>query len=138
MQTHLKRAVSARVYNRTPEGKMLTQPNRAVNILQALNMYQAGTLENKAKAYYEEQGMPIPNFDMMDKIEKYQALNEFKERAKEKVRSLRALDQKQAENHQKLINQRIEQKADEQLQRSRGTGSNDGTRFNTGDGPGVN
>ena len=64
-------------------GKAITNPTAYLPVKEAIKRYQGVPLENTASVFYEEQGMPIPDFTMMSKIEKLEALNEFREKAKQ-------------------------------------------------------
>ncbi|WNK12603.1 MAG: hypothetical protein [Microvirus sp.] len=63
-------------------GKKITMPGMAVNDIDMLKRYAAGSLENQAKGFYEKNGMEIPDFDRMDRIEKLEALEHYREKLK--------------------------------------------------------
>lgn len=65
-----------------PSGHKLTAPGQVVDMKLVAKAYERGTMETKAKGYYEEKGMPIPPFERMSKIERLVALNEYRELAK--------------------------------------------------------
>lgn len=111
-------------------GKKLTLPNMSVNVRQALGMYRDKSMEEKMGAYYEEAGQPIPNFEMMDKIERLEALNEWRNKTIEKQDKLNSLnDQAKKAYDEMVINNKIKLKADElvqQQQRTANTGNQTG------------
>lgn len=98
-------------------GKRLSQPGLGVNIKKALQMYSQGTLENKAAGYYEKAGLPIPEFDRMNLIEKYEALGEWRQKVKDGVFELEQFQlaaNKRAEEARidSLVNKKINEKKD--------------------------
>lgn len=60
-----------------PKSAKATIPNRATDIKKAKQNMALGSLEDRAGAFYESMGIQIPDFRMMDKIEKLQALNHY-------------------------------------------------------------
>lgn len=63
-------------------GPKLYQPGYSVTPQEALQQYSDKDLLNKAAHYYEEQGVPIPEFEKMDKIQKLEMLNVYREEQK--------------------------------------------------------
>jgi len=59
-------------------GRSLTIPNQSVNISDAITRYSAPSIAEKLKGYYEEEGMELPNFDRLDKVERLQLLADAK------------------------------------------------------------
>lgn len=59
-------------------GRSLTIPNQAVDIKIAITRFSAPSIEERLKGYYEEEGLELPNFDRMDKIERLQLLADTK------------------------------------------------------------
>lgn len=59
-------------------GRSLTIPNQSVNISDAITRYSAPTIAEKLKGYYEDEGMELPNFDRLDKVERLQLLADTK------------------------------------------------------------
>lgn len=59
-------------------GRSLTIPGQSVNISDAITRYSAPTILEKVKGYYEEEGMELPNFDRLDKVERLQLLADTK------------------------------------------------------------
>lgn len=60
-----------------PAGKRnLTIPNQAIDIGKSLLRYSAPTIQEQLKGYYENEGLELPNFDMLSKIERLELLNE--------------------------------------------------------------
>lgn len=55
-------------------GRSLTIPNQSVNIGEALKRYSAPSIAERLKGYYEDEGMEMPNFDKLDKVERLQLL----------------------------------------------------------------
>lgn len=98
-------------------GKRLSQPGLGVNIKLALQQYSRGTLENKAAGYYEKAGLPIPEFDRMNLIEKYEALAEWRQKVKDGVTQLEgfrmAAAAREEENRiDSLVNKKLNEKKD--------------------------
>lgn len=66
----------------TPEknnGKKLTIPARTRSPLEAFKMFEMGQPIDQVAGYYEAEGYLEPDFHMMDKIQKLQALNDYRE-----------------------------------------------------------
>lgn len=60
-----------------PAGKRnLTIPNQAIDIGKSLLRYSAPTIQEQLKGYYENEGLELPNFDILSKIERLELLNE--------------------------------------------------------------
>lgn len=60
-------------------GKRLTMPGLYVKPYEALQAFRDKSFEEKAANYYADEGAPIPNFEMMDKIERLEALGEYQD-----------------------------------------------------------
>lgn len=56
----------------------LSIPGQAFNLKFAMEQYKKGTLIERVKGYYEQHGMVAPDFRMMDRIQKLEALAEFR------------------------------------------------------------
>lgn len=67
----------------------ITIPNQALDIKYAMKAYKSGTLIEKQQAIYEKEGIEMPNFSMMDRIQK---LEEFARIRKLKKDSLFKLE----------------------------------------------
>lgn len=114
----------------TPErnkGKKITMPGLAVSISQGLQRLDKGGIVDQAAAYYEEQGMPIPQFEMMSKIEKLEALNEYRQKVKkadETLKSIAEANEKRIadEKLSKLINEKADEKFKSKTKESRSEG----------------
>lgn len=70
----------------------LTIPNLALDIDTALNKFSAQSIEKRLKGYYEQEGMQMPDFDRMDKIQRLtklaevrETVNQLKEKAAQRV-----------------------------------------------------
>lgn len=61
-----------------PPQQSLAIPDQAMNLEYAMKQYKRGTLEERAKGYYEQKGLEVPDFDRMSKIEKLMQLAEFR------------------------------------------------------------
>lgn len=59
-------------------GRSLTIPNQSINISDAITRYSAPSIAEKLKGYYEEEGLELPNFDRLDKVERLQLLADAK------------------------------------------------------------
>lgn len=87
-------------YKPEKTGLSLTEPNQAISIPNALERYAAPSLEEKLHGYYEQQGLELPNFDRLDKVEQLIAFAEHKEKIKnlkEKVDNMVLKDIKEVE-----------------------------------------
>lgn len=60
----------------------LAIPDQAMNLKFAMMQYKRGTLVERAKGYYEQKGLEVPDFDRMSKVEKLMALAEFRKTVK--------------------------------------------------------
>lgn len=61
-------------------GRSLTIPNQAIDIAVSVKRFSAPTIQERLKGYYEEEGMELPNFDLLSKIERLDLLAESRER----------------------------------------------------------
>lgn len=112
----LKRSKNAGLprLNEGLKGKKITMPGMSVNIGEAMRKYVAGTLEEQGKAYYEKEGMPIPDFHKMNKIQKLETLNEYRDvlmKGKDKISNLK---QKYDDIEQQQKHAKVAQKAEHQ------------------------
>lgn len=60
-------------------GRSLTIPNQAISIKIAVDRFSAPSIQERLKGYYEEEGLELPNFDRLDKVERLQYLADAKE-----------------------------------------------------------
>jgi len=60
-------------------GRSLTIPNQGINISDAITRFSAPAIAERLKGYYEQEGLEMPNFDRLDKIERLQLLAEARE-----------------------------------------------------------
>lgn len=86
----------------------LTVPGLAINLEYAMKQYKMGSPIEKMKAIYEEEGMIMPNFNMMTRIEKLQELAKFREM---RIDSISQLNNLQNEAIQKESVERSEEAA---------------------------
>lgn len=107
-------------------GKPITMPGMATNVKQALRMYRDGSFVEKAGAYYEEEGMPIPNFDRMSKIDRLMALNEVRERMISKKKSLDEMNSKAKAIYEDLEKQKQDVRESTGNDHSGNAGTNSG------------
>lgn len=108
-------------------GKRLTLPGLYVKPYEALQQYTDKSIEEKMANAYSDEGSPIPNFEMMDKIERLEALSEYQaivmeKRAELNKRNNEAKEAKQKEEFDNLIKQRVNESLQQQ-QTTAGTGS---------------
>lgn len=61
-------------------GRSLSIPNQAIDIAVSVKRFSAPTIQERLKGYYEEQGMELPSFDLLSKIERLDLLAESRER----------------------------------------------------------
>lgn len=94
-------------------GKLLTMPNRSINIRKAIQNMAFGSMEDRAGAFYEENGLVIPDFRMMDRIEKLHALSEYREEVQRLVNKANQMEIQQDNylNHKKLKDEQQKQAA---------------------------
>lgn len=59
-------------------GRSLTIPHQAIDIGKSVLRYSAPSIQEKLKGYYEEEGLELPNFDRLDKVERLQMLADAK------------------------------------------------------------
>lgn len=88
-------------------GKVLTIPGQTVDLVKALQSYTRNSLEEKVKGYYEKEGMPIPDFHHMDKIQRLQALSDYRTLVDSKVKEVKDISGKvfkaREEEKEKLV-----------------------------------
>lgn len=97
-------------------GKRITMPGLGVDIRQVLQQYAKGTLEERAKGYYDGLGMEIPEFSKMSRIEKLEQLNIYRDLVNKTKNDLEGFGKakKQREEEEK-INKRVKKEVDEKL-----------------------
>lgn len=60
----------------------LTIPGQGINLKYAMEQYRRGSLIERAIAFYEDEKMPMPDFQNMDRIERLGALAEYRKDVK--------------------------------------------------------
>lgn len=70
------------------EQRSLTVPGLAINLQYAMKQYKMGSPIEKMKAIYEEEGVIMPNFNMMSRIEKLEELAKFRQLKTESISQL--------------------------------------------------
>lgn len=98
-------------------GPLLYQPGYSVTPQEALQQYSDKDLLSKAAHYYEEQGVPIPEFEKMDKIQKLEMLNVYREEQKKITDQLDDRNEKA----KKFINNQIKLKQNAEKQQQQQT-----------------
>lgn len=99
------------------EGKKITIPGLGVNIANVMQMYARGSLEERAKGYYEKKGMEVPDFAMMSKIERMEALSEYQKTVINENKKLDTLAEKiEVAKKEAILQKKIKEKVDEQQQ----------------------
>lgn len=99
-------------------GKKITMPGLGVDIRQVMQMYSRGSMEERAKGYYEQEGMEVPDFARMSHIEKLEALGEYRRQAKESNDKLNKLsDASVAKQKDAILQKTVKQKVDDELNR---------------------
>lgn len=63
-------------------GVRITMPGMALNPGRAIEQMALGRIEERVRTFYEQEGMVIPDFYMMDRIDKLQALENYRAYAK--------------------------------------------------------
>lgn len=61
-------------------GRSLTIPGQAIEIGLAVKRFSAPTIQERLKGYYEQEGLELPNFDRLSKIERLDLLAESREK----------------------------------------------------------
>lgn len=84
----------------------LTIPGQGINLKYAMEQYKRGSLIERAIGFYEDQKLPMPNFQDMDKIERLGALAEYRK----EVKRLKAVLDNDVKLKQNAINLREKQK----------------------------
>lgn len=84
----------------------LTIPGQGFNLRYAMEQYKRGSLVERAVAFYEKEGMEMPDFQSMTRIEKLSALADYR---------------KEVERTKTLLNNNEKRKADvlEQQQKAK-------------------
>lgn len=96
--------------------KKITMPGLSVDVKLALQQYARGSMEERAKGYYESQGMIIPDFNKMSHIERLEALNEYREIAKNSQVELQGFATARAKREDELkLSNLVNKKVDEKL-----------------------
>lgn len=121
-QTHLEPWPT---YERTGKDQV-TQPGMAVSIGEAVANMNLGTPEEQAGAYYEQLGMPIPDFDRMTKTDRMIALNKYRQDVTKHQADLNKLESSAKQKHEEaILQQKIKAKVDEQTKPNQGTAPGD-------------
>lgn len=98
-------------------GKKITIPGLGVSIANVMQMYARGSLEERAKGYYEKKGMEVPDFAMMSKIERMEALSEYQKTVINENKKLDTVAEKiEAAKKEAILQKKIKDKVDEQQQ----------------------
>lgn len=61
-------------------GRSLSIPNQAIDIAVSVKRFSAPTIQERLKGYYEEEGLELPNFDLLSKIERLDLLAASREK----------------------------------------------------------
>lgn len=75
----------------------LTIPGQAIDLKHAMNMYRRGSLEERAKGFYEAKGFEMPDFDRMSKVERLGELNKFSKEVKRLSQEIQNINTKNNE-----------------------------------------
>lgn len=60
-------------------GRALTIPNQAIDIKTAVTRFSAPTITEQLQGYYESEGLELPNFELLSKLEQLDKLAECRE-----------------------------------------------------------
>lgn len=83
-------------------GRSLSIPNQAIDIAVSVKRFSAPTIQERLKGYYEEEGLELPNFDRLSRIERLDLLSESREKlSKAKFDADKAIDDFQNKEHAK-------------------------------------
>lgn len=95
-------------------GQRITLNARVIDSKEAFQLYHQGHIIDRMAGFYDQEGYLEPDFYMMDKVARLQALNRYKDmrdEAKEKEKELQAdllaFKQKQAEAAQAAEDERL-------------------------------
>lgn len=72
----------------------MSVPGAAFNLKLAMEQYKRGTLVERVKGYYEAQGFETPEFDKMTKLERLEALAQYRKISREAAARLDASHEK--------------------------------------------
>lgn len=101
-------------------GKKITLPGYGVNIKEAIEQYSRGSMENKAKGFYENEGEPVPDFAKMSKIERLEALGEYiKEVENKRAEIANIVSASQSKQKDAILQQTVKQKVQDELKQQR-------------------
>lgn len=81
-------------------GKRITNPSAYLSPSNVLQMLNAGSLIENTRAFYEEEGMEVPDFDKLTKIEKMEALAEYRTMLQQKRAEMQEHAKKAVEKEQ--------------------------------------
>lgn len=121
-QKQVDRAYALNVRFIAKPTQSLSVPGQAFNIKLAMEMYKKGQPIEKVKGFYEKEGFECPDFNMMSRIEKLQALADYRILRKEKAEKL---DTTYDKANQKFNQHVLEQKAKNQAKQSKPGGDSD-------------
>lgn len=96
-----------------PTGKVtpsLTIPGRAIDMKYAMEQYKRGTLIERTAAIYEKEGMVMPDFAMMTRIERLQKLAEFRAMSATAVEKINNLHNQAKTKHNEVLAEKQKQK----------------------------
>lgn len=107
-----------------PGQDKITMPGLSIDVKKALQQYAMGTMEERAKGYYEDKGMPIPDFDHMSRIERLVQLGIYRQQIKEANEQLETLAAaSQAKKAEAIMQKTVKQKVDEAINTERARGN---------------
>lgn len=107
-----------------PGQSKVTMPGLSIDVKRALQQYAMGTMEERAKGYYEKLGEEIPDFHKMSKIERLVSLNEIRKKIKEQQGTINNIVAKaQADKKEAILQQTVKQKVDEAINTERAKGN---------------
>lgn len=101
------------IRSQKPRGKVtesLTLPDQGINIKYAMEQYKRGQLVEKVKGYYEKEGMVSPDFSMMTRLQKLQALADFRKmRAAAETEMIRLHNDAKTKHNESLAKKKAEE-----------------------------
>lgn len=107
-----------------PTGKKITMPGQAVDIKQVIEMYSRGTMEERARGFYEQEGMPIPDFERMSKIERLEKLAEYHKQIVEASKNIeQAKTASAAKAKDAILQKTVNQKVEDELKKRKSSTS---------------
>lgn len=79
----------------------ITIPGMAIDIETSVRRYTSQSMEDKIATYYEEQGMEMPNWARLDKLERLHLIANTKEKVDQKLKDIDTFAKEQIKANRK-------------------------------------